>query len=180
MGDSCRQVSWLTALARRLRLPAECRQWLEGQRSPLTVAGAATASIRRSHRVPFSPLAFRLGDHQSATLVFRQSQRNKFSGVRTAARSRVLSEGAMQNSDWLCNNVTFRKTLLAPVKPFRPTPSTCRPPSLSICAVRNFDQTASSSKRHHDFANAKTLPMRRLGQCEDWANVKTGPMRGAI
>src|SRR5262245_85725 len=43
MGDTCRQVSWLAARARRLHLPAGCRQWLLGRRSPLTVAGAAAA-----------------------------------------------------------------------------------------------------------------------------------------
>lgn len=67
-------------------------QWHFGFCSPLTVAGAATASIRRSHRVPFSPLAFRLEDHQSATLVFRQSQRNKFPG------------SGVPREQWSCQN----------------------------------------------------------------------------
>jgi len=67
MGDSCRQVSWLAAPARRSRLPAlnGRGQWHLGRRSPLTVAGAAAAwRGNLSHRVPFSPAATPEGPRQ--------------------------------------------------------------------------------------------------------------------
>src|SRR5690606_2618649 len=54
MGDTRRQVSWLAAQSRRLRLPAGFRQWLLGRRSPLTVAGAA-AALRPTCRVDLAP-----------------------------------------------------------------------------------------------------------------------------
>ena len=112
MGDTCRQVSWLAARARRLHLPAGCRQWLLGRRSPLTVAGAAAAlrPDETSHRVPFSlaatPFGPRLDRHaagieasslpsvnrKSESLAVRRIRRCKSITVRhgsTAAAARV-------------------------------------------------------------------------------------------
>ncbi len=62
MGDPCRQVSWLAALAPRAGLPdCACARSVAyvARGSPPTVAGAAAASERacalHPHRVPFSP-----------------------------------------------------------------------------------------------------------------------------
>lgn len=65
MGDSCRQVSWLTARALPSAFPATLgrRQWHSGGSLPSTVAGAATGSTRMSYRVPSSsPPACACGD----------------------------------------------------------------------------------------------------------------------
>ena len=56
MGDSCRQVSWLAAHARRFRLPAGCPAVAFGATlAAYSCGGSRGFEGSTSHRVPFSP-----------------------------------------------------------------------------------------------------------------------------
>ena len=62
MGDWCRQVSWLTAHAHRLRLPAGCPAVALGATlAAYSCGGSRGFEDATSHRVPFSPTAARTG-----------------------------------------------------------------------------------------------------------------------
>lgn len=98
MGDSCRQVSWLTARTLPSAFPAtHCRrQWHSGGSLPSTVAGAATGSTRMSYRVPSSsPPACACGDTVTPPKHMRRLALSmEFDGALSSGRSRYTSATA--------------------------------------------------------------------------------------
>lgn len=64
--------------------------------------GSHGLDLNRPHRVPFSPLAFRLGDHHHFSVDFHQTLRNGFLG-----RSGGPAKGNRHCTLTLCNNITF-------------------------------------------------------------------------
>lgn len=104
-----------------------------------------------SHRVPFSPLAFRLGDHHRFSVDFPQSLRNGFLG-----RSGGPARGNMHFTLSICNNITHLEDAAwrCQAKPAEFGSSAARGRSTAVpyrCAtvtgsvrlrgMRNFDQT---------------------------------------